>query len=347
MTTITKPWDDVADKNVVLRFIDTNLKGSGQVMFQGNALTGLLFLVGIFWGATAADTITVAIGAVVGLVVSTVTGMMLHSDDDSMRIGLYGYNGILVGAAFPTFLAGGVMLWIYLVVGAAASTIAFLAVANVFKTWGVPALTFPFNLVNWFFLLAAFQFLRIETSDLSAGQFPQHIGDASVHAEITFSFLWDTLFRNVSQIFLINNTVTGIIFVIALLVASRWAALFALIGSAIAMGSVLALGANTVDIGNGLYGLSSVLTAIALGSVFYNPSWRVFVYTVFGVLVTVVIHGTLVSAFAPISLPAGTGPFVFATWLFLLPKKKFVPIQHDTIEGGAAEGKDSIAKANG
>ncbi len=134
---------------------------------------------------------------------------------------------------------------------------------------------------------------------------------------------------------------------IALLVASRWAALFALIGSAIAMGSVLALGANTVDIGNGLYGLSSVLTAIALGSVFYNPSWRVFVYTVFGVLVTVVIHGTLVSAFAPISLPAGTGPFVFATWLFLLPKKKFVPIQHDTIEGGAAEGKDSIAKANG
>ncbi|MDJ0113463.1 urea transporter, partial [Rhodococcus erythropolis] len=141
-----------------------------------------------------------------------------------MRIGLYGYNGILVGAAFPTFLAGGVMLWIYLVVGAAASTIAFLAVANVFKTWGVPALTFPFNLVNWFFLLAAFQFLRIETSDLSAGQFPQHIGDASVHADITFNFLWDTLFRNVSQIFLINNTVTGIIFVIALLVASRWAA---------------------------------------------------------------------------------------------------------------------------
>ncbi|ROZ50696.1 urea transporter [Rhodococcus sp. WS3] len=347
MTTITKPWDDIADRNVVLRFIDTNLKGSGQVMFQGNALTGLLFLIGIFWGAIAADTITVAIGAVVGLVVSTVTGMLLHSDDDSMRIGLYGYNGILVGAAFPTFLAGGVMLWIYLVVGAAASTIAFLAVANVFKTWGVPALTFPFNLVNWFFLLAAFQFLRIETSDLSAAQFPQHIGDSSVHADITFGFLWDTLFRNVSQIFLINNTVTGIIFVVALLVASRWAAVFALIGSAVAIGSVLALGANTVDVGNGLYGLSSVLTAIALGSVFYNPSWRVFVYTVFGVLVTVVIHGTLVSAFAPISLPAGTGPFVFATWLFLLPKKKFVPVQHDTIKGGAAEGKDSIAKANG
>ena len=27
------------------------------------------------------------------------------------------------------------------------AVVAFLAVANVFKTWGVPALTFPFNLV--------------------------------------------------------------------------------------------------------------------------------------------------------------------------------------------------------
>ena len=308
----------------MLRFIDTNLKGSGQVMFQGNALTGLLFLVGIFWGAIAADTITVAIGAVVGLVVSTVTGMMLHSDDDSMRIGLYGYNGVLVGAAFPTFLAGGVMLWIYLVVGAAASTIAFLAVANVFKTWGVPALTFPFNLVNWFFLLAAFQFLRIERQTSARASFPSTSGTRQFMPKLLQLPVGHAVPQRLPDLsdqqhrhrHYLRDRAAGRVALGGVVRAHR---------SAIAMGSVLALGANTVDIGNGLYGLSSVLTAIALGSVFYNPSWRVFVYTVFGVLVTVVIHGTLVSAFAPISLPAGTGPFVFATWLFLLPKKKFVP----------------------
>ncbi|CAJ0557251.1 unnamed protein product, partial [Mesorhabditis spiculigera] len=256
MTTITKPWDDVVDKNVVLRFIDTNLKGSGQVMFQGNALTGLLFLVGIFWGAIAADTITVAIGAVVGLVVSTVTGMMLHlttircvsaCTDTTEFCGSCISDVPCRGRDAVDLPRGGSCRVDHRVPGC----------RQCLKTWGVPALTFR---------------------QPPPASFPSTSGDASVHADITFNFLWDTLFRNVSQIFLINNTVTGIIFVIALLS---------------------------------------------------------FVYTVFGALVTVVIHGTLVSAFAPISLPAGTGPFVFATWLFLLPKKKFVPIQHDTIEGGA------------
>ncbi|MFC9515328.1 urea transporter [Nocardiaceae bacterium NPDC056970] len=337
MSSIGATWNRAAARHWVVRFVDTNLEGAGQVMFQGNAATGLLFLAGIVWGAIATGSLSVAIGAVVGLVVATVTGMLLNSDDASMRAGLYGYNGILVGAAIPTFLAGGALLWVYLVVGAAASTVAFMAVANVFKTWGVPALTFPFNLVMWFLVLAAFQFLHIRTSPLAAAQFPQPVGNAAAHVDITVGYLWNTLFRNVSQIFLINDTVTGIVFVVALLIASRWAALFALIGSAVATVTVLALGADATAIGNGLYGLSAVLTAIALGSVFYDPSWRVLTYTIFGVLVTVVVHAALLSAFAPISLPVGTAPFVFATWLFLLPKKRFVPVQHSTIRGGAAE----------
>ncbi|WP_107986063.1 urea transporter [Rhodococcus sp. OK519] len=345
MSTIGTAWNRAAERNAVVRFVDTNLEGAGQVMLQGNAATGLLFVIGIFWGAIATGSVPVAIGAVVGLIVATVTGMLLNSDDASMRAGLYGYNGILVGAAIPTFLAGGLMLWVYLVVGAAASTVVFMATANVFKTWGVPALTFPFNLVMWFLVLAAFQFLRVRTSPLAAAQFPEPIESSAAHTDITVGFLWNTLFRNVSQIFLINDTVTGIVFVIALLVASRWAALFALIGSAVAMTAVLVLGADTAAIGNGLYGLSAVLTAIALGSVFYEPSWRVLVYTIFGVLVTVVVHAALLSAFAPISLPVGTAAFVFAAWLFLLPKRQFVPVQHATIRGGAAESGRSLPAA--
>ncbi|WP_081880623.1 urea transporter [Prescottella defluvii] len=337
MPSVGAAWGRVVERNAVVRLVDTDLRGAGQVMFQDNAATGLLFVVGIFWGAIATESVSVAIGAVVGLVVATATGMLLNSDDASMRAGLYGYNGILVGAAIPTFLAGGPMLWVYLVVGAAASTVVFMATANVFKTWGVPALTFPFNLVMWFLVLGAFQFLHVGTSPLAAAQFPQPIGESAAHADVTVGYLWNTLFRNVSQIFLINDTVTGIVLVIALLVASRWAALFALIGSAVAMATVLALGADATAIGNGLYGFSAVLTAVALGSVFYDPSWRVLIYTIFGILVTVVVHAALLSAFAPISLPVGTAPFVFATWLFLLPKKRFVPVQHATIAGGAAE----------
>src|SRR5699024_4811138 len=128
-----------------------------------------------------------------------------------------------------------------LIVASAVSTVAFLAVANVFKTWGVPALTFPFNLVNWVFLLAAFQFASLHITGLGAARLPAAITAGTAHADITVVYLIEALFKNVSQVFLINNTISGVIFVIALLVSSLWVGAFALIGSAIAIVASLVL----------------------------------------------------------------------------------------------------------
>ncbi|MBR6831342.1 MAG: urea transporter, partial [Tidjanibacter sp.] len=52
------------------------LRGAGQVMFQNNAWTGLFFLAGIFYGAVSGGTPLVAWGALLGLVVSTMTGYL-------------------------------------------------------------------------------------------------------------------------------------------------------------------------------------------------------------------------------------------------------------------------------
>ena len=54
------PWNALASQNPVVHFIDVCLRGAGQVMFQNNPLTGLFFLVGIFWGAYSAHMISVA-----------------------------------------------------------------------------------------------------------------------------------------------------------------------------------------------------------------------------------------------------------------------------------------------
>lgn len=332
---LTRGWDEFANKSAVAGFVDTNLKGAGQVMFQANALTGLLFLVGIGYGAVVAGTPAVAIGAAVGLVVSTVTGMCLQPDRDTLRSGLYGYNGILVGAAIPTFLGGTAWMWAYLVVGAMASTVVFMATANVFKTWGVAALTFPFNLVNWTFLLAAFQFARLNTTPLGRSYLPEQVTDAQAHVDLTGGFVFDAVFKNLAQVFLINNSVTGVIFVVALLASSAAAAAFALLGSVVALIAAVALGASATSIQNGLFGFSAVLTALALGVVFYAPSVRVLLYSIFGVLVTVVLTAMLMTGLAVWSLPAGTAPFVFATWLFLLPRRNFQPVAHELAEHGS------------
>ena len=36
-------WKSMTDASALLRFVDINLRGAGQVMFQNNPLTGLLF----------------------------------------------------------------------------------------------------------------------------------------------------------------------------------------------------------------------------------------------------------------------------------------------------------------
>ena len=99
---------------------------------------------------------------------------------------------------------------------------------------------------------------------------------------------WRAAFAGVSQVFLINNVITGILFLIGLAVSSIWAAVFAFVGSIIAICTALILGGGSTAIIAGLFQFSAVLTAIGLGTTFYNPNWRVVCYTFLGTVFTVV-----------------------------------------------------------
>jgi urea transporter len=322
------------DGHPLVRYVEALLRGAGQVMFQSNPLTGFLFLVAIFWGALDTDRWQVGVGAVVGLAVATLTASLLEVDRESLGEGLYGFNGVLVGVAVPTFLHVDVYVWVHLVIGAAVSTVVMLAVAKVLGTWGAPALTFPFVLTTWFLVIGAWSFGNIEGNGLGPAKLPTAPTTAATQLEVSPLLLVEIVFRNVSQIFLIDNVVTGVILVVALALSSRWSAVFALLGSAVALGTALTLAADTASITSGLFGFSAVLTSIALGTVFHVPGWRVLIFTLLGVIFTVVVQGALDAAVQPLGIPTLTMPFVIVTWLFLIPKEEFVPVHHKPLIGG-------------
>ncbi len=83
------------------QFIDCCLRGTSQVFLINNPVTGAFILVAI-----AVDSWYTLIYAVVGLLSSTGTGMMLGLDRASISAGLYGYNGILTGIAVSLFSFG-------------------------------------------------------------------------------------------------------------------------------------------------------------------------------------------------------------------------------------------------
>ena len=336
MMKLQEAWRGLANRSRAAWLVDVNLRGAGQVMLQDNPLTGLLFIVGIAWGAVAAGNIAVAIGALVGLIVSTLTAIALRAERAPLQQGLYGFNGMLVGVAVPTMLANTPSMWLLLFLGAAVSTVVMLAVSQVMKLWHTPALTFPFVLTTWFLTLAAYSFGHVEIAAMGPPALPAAMtGNA---ADMDAAFFVTSWLKGPAQVFLIGNVVTGLIFIAALLVNSVWSAIFALAGSAVSIAFAVLMGASASDIHAGLYSFSAVLTAIALGCVFYKPSWRVALFALLGTLFTVIVQGALDAAVSPFGIPTFTAPFVFVTWLFLLPRANLEPHPHAPIKNGVLTG---------
>ena len=75
-------------------FLRIVLRGIGQVMFQGHAGTGILFLVGIAFASPL-----MAVGAIIGAFIGPVVAALARFDGKEIEDGLHGFNPVLVGIA--------------------------------------------------------------------------------------------------------------------------------------------------------------------------------------------------------------------------------------------------------
>lgn len=302
--------------------VRSTLRGAGQVMFQQSAWTGLLFLIGIFWGSYETHSPLVAYGAVVGLVASTIAGWIMSSDKGSGEAGLWGFNGILVGCAFPTFLENSWQMWIALIFCSMLTTWVRTGMNNVMAPWKVNSLTFPFVFLTWIFLFASRMMDGMSPESLSVPHLTEHI---TTDLDTSFGSLVVYWLKGVSQVFLVNSWVTGIFFLVGLALCSGWAAFWAVAGSAISLFIAIVFGADAGDISSGLFGFSPVLTGIAIGCTFYKPCLKSAIWSVVAIIATVFVQAGMDAFFAPFGLPTLTGPFCVTTWLFLLPLFKLNP----------------------
>lgn len=114
------------------------LIGIGQVMFQENWLSGLLFLLGL-----AVHDRQAAAWALIGSALGYVTALALGFPDFSLLAGLYSFNGALTGIALAGRYNSNAALAL---TGIVLSTLLIRA----FQLADLPALTAPFVLATWF-----------------------------------------------------------------------------------------------------------------------------------------------------------------------------------------------------
>lgn len=302
--------------NSVQSALRSLLRGAGQVVFQNNAWSGLLILIGVAVGATP----IVAAGAAVGLIVSTLSGWAFRSDEGGKDAedGLHGFNGMLIGCALPTFFADGPEMWFLLILGAALSPGLRYCLNHIMSPFGINSLTFPFVMTTWIILLASYWIGGLHpispVEDVAVNMSPDSI-------DLSWRTLLDGWLKGISEIFLIDSTVAGAIILVALAVSCWRAALWATIGAVLVMPVALLLGAPCHDMTLGLFGFSPALTAIALATVFRSSSRLTTALTVVAIVVTLFIQLAMAACFTLWNLPVLTAPFCVGTWLFLLAKR--------------------------
>lgn len=187
------------------------LRGIGQVVLQGNAVSGLLMLAAIL-----ADSWQAGLLALGGCLVGTLTACLLRCDEADIRQGLYGFNATLVGLAAAVFLrfspAG-------LLVAALFAALSTPVTRLFFMQKRVPAFTAPFILCTWCMLALCAAFLP-ETLMVRAAAAPSAAPLDVIRAAGA----------GIGQVMFRASTGVGLLFLMAILVNSWSAALYALLG---------------------------------------------------------------------------------------------------------------------
>ncbi len=302
-------------------FVNYNLRGIGQVIFVNNPVSGLLILVALFLQSP-----WVAFMGLLGVVASTITAILFKLDRDSIRNGIFGYNGLLVGAALGTFgLSGngaGNPLWAIAVFCIAALTTVMMKVAGVWFVTLVksPLLTLPFNIATLIFLI----FIKI---------IPQpwfDLGKAATAATtpsvgLDSISLMTALPIGFGQVFLADQLIASLLIFFAVFICTPIGAAVGLLGSALGVVAGLILQVPLEPIYAGLWGYNAVLGAMAIGGIFYAPNRRgILMGSACGLLCT--FTGMFLGLiFKPLGLPIMTFPFCIVTIGFFVILRRSLP----------------------
>ncbi len=280
-------------RNYLSALVKEIFKGIGQIMLQENALTGLLFTVGIFVGS-----VNMGLAALLGTAVATVFARLLGYERLAIEKGLFGFNAALVGVGVLLLLQPVLLTWLLVVIGAMASTL----LQQLFYTRKIAVFTLPFVLVTWLIFLAA-KWLMPELLVISAPDFSIFEG-----SNLFFSI------RGFGQVIFQGHIISGILFFVAVFIHSPLAGLYGLAGATLSGLVALGVGMPIDAIGMGLFSYNAVLTAI----VFAGPQLRDGVWGMLAVLLSLGI-GMLMFTHNLLQL---TFPFVAAAFLTLLIRDK-------------------------
>lgn len=304
----------VHERSLTLGILDGSLRGVGQIFLMNNPITGFLLVVGVAIVSPWPAALFFA-GAVAGTLTAVVVGL----PRPIWRDGLYGFNGALIGLLGGVFLVDewSMRVAAFTVLAACLSTPVMHATVVVFtEKLGVPALSLTFGLLGVLMLLLAPAVaygrgntaLLVPVERLAVEQDPTLRATETGGAVDLVTGLFNAVLRSLSEVFLLDSALLGVVVIVALAACSRAAAGFAVVGALTGSLVGLAMGADGYDVYLGLWGYNGAVVAVALGGIVLDPTWRSSLVAIIGAAASALLYGALSELLnpygvIPLSLP--------------------------------------------
>lgn len=273
-----------------MRFIQLVLRGIGQVMFQNNIYSGILFLIGVFYNYWL-----LGLATLLGTITSTYTAQFLKYPKEDIENGLYGFNGALTGIAVLCFFEISLSAVVALIIASFLSSL----LMNLLSKFTQP-FTAPFVLITWvvlFLFITVFNFPFAISSESTASTVNILIASSNSFGQVMFQ----------------ENVITGLCFLVGILINDKLLAMIAMYAAVVGSltGWIFSDSVSTVNAG--LMGYNAILCAIALT----GKKWTDFLWITFAIILSTLLNIGL-SMTDIITL---TIPFVITTWGVLKFKK--------------------------
>ncbi|MFC4766446.1 urea transporter [Effusibacillus consociatus] len=258
------------------------LSSIAQILFINRPIAGGIFLIGI-----SAYSSLMAFTCFLGAMAANFAAAVTKRCPDKIKEGLYGFNGALIGLAFPVFLPHTALLWVLVIVGAGLTTLLYEIFSSRLR---ISPLTFPYVLLTW---------LAIFLMDIKS---------PAATCEVTP--VWEISVLGMGQIFFLESILSGLFILVGISLVSWREAVWTWSGALI--GSLPALWTGHFSVSLGLISLNTAL--LVLGFLRFRPEVNKLFILVFAVL-AVFIFQFLYNVLSYFSLPTLTFPFIFSMWI--------------------------------
>ncbi|GEM_PF-2718896 len=263
--------------NNLVHFRDALLKGYGQVLICLNPLTGILFFFIIFSVSQ-----TIFLLSFLGVFLATLTAVLIKAKPSHIETGVYGFNGVVLGIAWPWFLNihfVSILLFIFFVCLSSVIIKCLIGYSSRQRS-NLPFLSVPTLIIIWFIslLFPIFPILK------------DYVG--SDPSNVKYLYAFQTNFGNLSSDFSLAqfwktfyyHILITIFILFSIGIHSRLSLFMAFSSFFITILTVFILGGPQEFQNIDFYLYNAIPAGIALGGVFLVLTRSVFLLTCLGVI---------------------------------------------------------------